>query len=706
MDPQDTVQQPQEDHCSTESTSTMERQKHLYATKEEVLDRVKQLAHGKENIQKTEMDHLKTAFYHLVNTEKEAAQKKYLDDGGDPMQYVETPDPLEEEFKAEMSIIKERRQHDIERLEQARQANLKRKMEIIQRIKQLTTTPDDAATAWQEVKALQQMWRDTNAPVTATTAVDSGATPVDTTTKTTDETPAEPTAGTTTPASADATADESTTHNEPPVATTAGNNIGTTFPTPAALWNEYKLAQEQFYDLLKMNIEAREYDFRKNLERKTALCEAAERLAEEPDVISAFHQLQELHVQYRETGPVAPEHRDDIWARFKQASTIVNRRHAAHFDALRAQQEDNLAQKSALCDRVETIDYSLLTTAALWETKSKEVIAIQNEWKTIGFAPKAMNTHIFERFRNACDQFFTAKNEYFTQMRQRLQENTQRKRELVNKAQELQSSVPSESQTDDFDWRTAADALVQLQRDWKTIGLVPRKIGDQLWSDFNTACNAFFEAYRAHRDAHRAQSNDNAPQSATATHSRRSAAEAAEQQENMQRKLEILEKMQQLVTLCENEANANTSAQAESSQDARQTMRNLIAEYNAIGHVPYKEKDKLYAQYHELLDALYRYIPQRRDTRRDGQSHNTRRPLSASGRPEAEGNTEASNAQRQMARRYEALRQQLENYENNLAFLSASSSRGNTLIDDMRRNADKLREELARMTEKMKTTKE
>lgn len=575
------AQQPQE----------VAQEKRLYTSKEEVIARLKELSNGEEEPTKTELEHLKTAFYHLLNNEREAAQKAYLDAGGDPMQYAVLPDPLEEEFKAEMNIIKERRQQAIQKLEEEKQHNLKRKKEILERIKELTTTPEEAANAFQEVKQLQQEWRE--------------------------------------------------------IKTVPAENV-------TELWNTYKLVQEQFYDLLKMNFEAREYDFKKNLEMKTALCEAAEKLAEEEDVISAFHQLQELHNQYREIGPVAKELREEIWTRFKQASTAVNRKHAAHYEAIRTQQEENLAKKTELCEKVEMVSTDDCKTAADWEAKSKEIIAIQAEWKAIGFAPKAMNVKIFERFRTACDQFFTAKNEYFSELRTRFQENIKKKEELVRQAQALQDST---------DWRQTSEKLVQLQKDWKTIGMVPKKVGDTLWKDFLSACDKFFEARNA-----------------------ANAGERNEQQENLKKKLDVVERMKALIE--------------EEADDLRQKIQALTEEYNSIGHVPFKEKDKVYAAYREALDALYKKLNKTRADRRLNAFKQGMKEVAKRGENAVE--TERM----RMQRRFEAMKEELANYETNLSFLSASSKKGNSLIDEMNRKAEKLRDELELMKQKIKAIKE
>ena len=546
------------------------QEKHLYATKEEVLERVKALAHGEEEITKAELDHLKTAFYFLLNQEREASMKAFIEGGGDASQYVLEQDPVEEEYKAEMALIKDKRQVLFKQREEERQANLKRKQEIIERIKALTEA-EDIHEAYKEVKTLQDEWREIK--------------------------------------------------SVPPENATE-------------LWNSYKLCLEQFYDLLKLNFEAREDDFKKNLEAKTALCEAAEKLSNEEDVISAFHSLQELHNQFREIGPVAKELREEIWQRFKAASSIVNKRHAEHFDNIRKQEEENLEKKAELCDKVEMINIEELKNSNDWEAKSKEIIDIQAEWKKIGFAPKSMNVKIFDRFRAACDRFFSAKNEFFVQMKERFQENITKKEELVKAAQALQDST---------EWKSTADKMMELQKEWKTVGMVPRKIGDQLWNDFLAACNKFFEARNAAMAGAR-----------------------SEQQENMQKKQEVIEKIK---ALAENDE--------ECTQEA---IKALQDEYAAIGHVPFKEKDKLYNAYREALDEAYgKMRKMRRNAARANKSSQSS-PVSAQ-------------------KRYNDKKEELATMENNLLFLTASSKKGNSLIDTMKQKIERLKEELEELKE-------
>ena len=561
-------------------------EKRIYATKQEVLDRVKELSQ-EENPSKQEIDKLKVAFYSLLNAEREAQQKEYLDNGGDPMQYVVAPDEAEQAFKAEMALIREKRQQAFLALEEEKQKNLKRKLEIIERIKTLASSPEEANNAYQEVKTLQQEWREIKT-VPAENATD--------------------------------------------------------------LWKNYQHATEQFYDLLKLNIEAREYDFKKNLEMKTNICEIAEKLAEEEDVVSAFHQLQELHNQYREIGPVAKECRDEIWARFKQASTVVNRRHAAHFEAIHAQEEENLSKKEAICQKVEEICSQAASTAAEWEEKSKQIIDLQAEWKTIGFAPQKMNVKIFERFRSACDAFFNAKKAFFKEIKDKYSENIEKKQALVAEAVALADST---------DWKSTSDKLIRIQKEWKTIGTVPKKIGDQLWTEFLGACNKFFEARNA-----------------------AGAGQRMEENENLEKKRGIVARLKEL-------------AEAE-ADNLQQQMQQLTSEYNTIGHVPYREKDALFREYHDILDVLYKKL----------HNSNARRRLDKfkSGLHDVamRGEGAISDERARLSRRYDQLKQELQTYENNLSFLSATSKKGNSLIDEMNRKMQRLRDDLELVRQKIK----
>lgn len=562
-------------------------QRKVYKTKAEVVERIKEIAHAEEIPQKDEVDYLKTVFYKLHFAEREADMKAYLDAGGDPTAYQVKPDENENAFKAEMTIIKERRAKQFEEQEKLKQDNLKKKLDIIEKIKNMATSPEEANKSYQEFKQLQQEWKEIKMV------------------------PAEKA-------------------NE--------------------LWRNYQLYVEQFYDLLKLNSEAREYDFKKNLEIKTKLCEAAEKLADEDDVISAFHQLQELHQEYRESGPVAKELREGIWARFKAASTVINKKHQQHFEDIRAKEEDNLNKKTELCEKVEAIAKEENKTSADWENHTKQIIEIQTEWKTIGFAPQKMNVKIFERFRAACDDFFGRKSAYFTQMKKEFTENAEKKKALVEKAQALKDST---------EWKATSDKLIALQKEWKTIGMVPKKYGDQLWNDFLAACNHFFEA----RNAANAGARN-------------------EEHANLDKKKAVVEKLKALLE------NPVDDTQAE--------VRKLTEEYNSIGHVPYKEKDKIFNEYHEVLDKIFKELNISTARRRLNNFKTNLKNVAK------RGEDALDNERTKLQRRAEQMKQEIQTYENNLGFLNASSKKGNSLIDEMNRKVQKLKDDLELIKQKIK----
>ena len=581
-------QQVKETSVPVENTATTLTSSKNYKSKAEIIERLKEIVGNDENPTKEELDHLKTSFYKLHIAEREAQQKAYLEAGGDPDKYVLVPDEAEDVFKAEMGVIKERRAKLFLQQEAEKQENLEKKLNIIERIKNMASSPEEANKNYNEFKELQQQWKDIkNVP-----------------------------------------ADKA---NE--------------------LWRNYQLYVEQYYDQLNLNREAREYDFKKNLGIKNHLCEAAEKLAEEPDVISAFHQLQELHQQFREVGPVAKELRDEVWTRFKAASTVINKRHQQHFDELRAKEEDNLVKKTALCEKVEDIVKDEHKGANEWEKLTKEIIDIQAEWKKIGFAPQKMNVKIFERFRAACDDFFSKKAAFFKEMKQRYNENIAKKQSLIEKAEALMEST---------DWKVTTDKMIALQKEWKTIGAVPKKAGDELWSKFLEACNKFFEA----RNAANAGTRN-------------------EERTNLDKKKAIISQLKELV-----EGNVD---------DLQDKVKGLVDEYAKIGHVPYKEKDKLYKQYHEVLDKLYDDLHVTTAKRRlDNFKSNLKNVVKR-------GEDALDNERGRLMRRYEGLKQEINTYENNLGFLNASSKKGNSLIDEMNRKVQRLKDDMELIKQKIKT---
>jgi hypothetical protein len=559
----------------------------VFATKQEVIERLKELAHGDEAPTKEEVDLLKTTFYKLHFAQREAEMKAYLEGGGDPEKYTVLPDEDEEVFKAEMGIVKEKRAKIFLEQEQEKQDNLKKKLDIIEKIKAMATSPEEANKNFQEFKKLQQEWKEIRL----------------------------------------VPADKA---NE--------------------LWRNYQLYVEQYYDLLKLNSEAREYDFKKNLEIKKRLCEAAENLANETDVISAFHQLQKLHQEYRETGPVAKDLREEMWARFKAASTVINKKHQQHFDNLRSKEEENLARKTELCEKVEAIAKEENKSAGDWERHTKQIIDLQAEWKTIGFAPQKMNVKIFERFRAACDDFFGRKAEFFKDMKAKFAENADKKRALIEQAKALQDST---------EWKSTSDKLIALQKEWKTIGMVPKRLGDQLWNEFLGACNKFFEAR-------------NAANQGTRTAER----------ENLQKKRDVIA---QLKALAE-----------EAGENVQEKVQQLVDEYQAIGHVPFKDKDKLYKEYHEVLDKLYKDLNISTARRRLDNFKSNLKSMAE------RGGDVLDNERARLMRRYEGLKQEIQTYENNLGFLNAASKKGSSLIDEMNRKVQKLKDDCELVRQKIK----
>ena len=561
--------------------------KKAYATKQEVLERVKEIARSAEAPNKEELDHLKTTFYKLHLAERDAQTKEYLEKGGDPEKFVLLPDDTEEAFKAEMQIIKEKRAKIFLEQEEEKQENLAKKLEIIEKIKAMATSPEEANQSYNDFKTLQQEWKEIK-----------------------------------------------------------------TVPADKAneLWRNYQLYVEQFYDLLKLNSEAREYDFKKNLEAKTALCEAAEKLDEEPDVISAFHQLQDLHQQYREIGPVAKELREQIWSRFKAASTVINKKHQQYFEEIRSKEEKNLEQKTALCEKLEAIDLDAIKTAAQWETTTKEVIAMQQEWREIGFAPQKMNVKIFERFRTINDVFFSKKAEFFKELKSQYSSNLEKKQELVKKAQELADST---------DWKKTGDKIIALQKEWKTVGVVPRKQGELLWKDFLDACNKFFEA-----------------------RNKANAGTRNTEHSNLAKKREVVAKLKNLL---ENPV-----------ENVQQALQKLTEEYNSIGHVPFKEKDNIYKEYHEVLDKIYKDLHISNAKRRLDNFKNNLKNVAE------KGSDALDNERGRLLRRYDQLRSDITTYENNLGFLNAASKKGNSLVEEMNRKVQKLKDDLELVKKKIK----
>ena len=577
---EEAVEEPQAE-TSTTSFAT-------YETETEVIDRLKEISESDEEVTRQELDSLKSNFYRIHRAEADAAYKKFIEEGGAAEEYAPEPDPEENAFKELMAVIREKRAAAAAALEQEREANYQKKLEIIDKIKAITENPDEINRGYNDFKELQQQWNDIK------------------------EVPAE---------------------------------------KATSLWKTYQQAVEEFYDTLKLSNELRAYDFKKNLESKTALCEAAEKLADETDVIVAFRKLQQLHQDFRETGLVASELREGIWNRFKEASTVINKRHQEFFEARKEKEEENLAKKTAICETIEAFDLEGLKTFAEWNALSEKIIALQAEWKTIGYAPQKMNTKIFERFRGACDAFFTRKNEYFQSVRENLNQNYALKLELVEQAEALKDST---------DWKATSDKLVELQKKWKEIGTVPKKYSDQIWERFNTACDTFFAAKKeANKDAH------------------------SEQTANLEKKRAIIDALAAIVP-------------EEFEGDLRSKLREAQDEWNQIGHVPFKDKDKLYKLLREQMDRLYGYANE----------HAAKRRIDRFKESIKGGN--GNDVRSRLTRQLDILNNEIKTYENNLGFLtlSSKSKQGNALIEELNRKMEKLKADKEEIKAKLKALDE
>lgn len=575
---------PETQSEETEATSASHPQ---YENKAQVIERLRAIEAEANGGDKGELDFLKQVFYKLHHTAQLAARNAFIEAGGKPEDWRADVDVDEENFKAVMANIRTRRAQLAEEAEKQKAENLTKKQNIIDRIKELATSPESANANFDEFKQLQTEWREI------------GAVPAEKATET---------------------------------------------------WKNYQLYVEQFYDLLKLNIEAREYDFKKNLAAKERLIEQAEALAEEEDVVVAFNKLQGLHAEYKEIGPVAKELRDQVWERFKAASTVINKRHQEHFEAIKAREEENLNQKIALCEKVEDIKTEELTTFAQWDEVTKQILELQAEWKNVGFISRGQNNIVFDRFRAACDRFFSAKNEFFQSVKDAQAQNLETKRKIAEEAEALQDST---------EWHKTADRIIELQRQWKSVGAVPRRYSEALWKRFTNACDHFFEARKAATSGQR-----------------------AEEAENMQAKRSVIESLKQLLD--------------DKETATIEQVRELQAKWNEIGHVPFKEKDRLYGEYRSVADELYKHFNAGQVRRRvEGFQKSVRQAV-------AKGESTLGRERERMMRAFETKKAEIQTYETNLTFLNAKSKSGNSLVAEMNRKVEKLKEELKVMAEKIK----
>ena len=557
-------------------------------SKTELIEILKGLVTAEVENVKDEVETIKQHFYKKQKSEFDEQKKLFVDNGGEEAEYVHVKDESENELKALLNEYKTKKAAIFAKMEQEKEQNLIQKQHILEQMKNLVESNDDVSGHIGDFKSLQQKWKTIgNVPIT--------------------------------------------------VATT--------------LWKQYNTYQEKFWDLIKINNEFREYDFKKNLEAKVLICEAAERLAEVNDVISAFQQLQKFHAEWHELGPVSRENREIIWNRFKEASSLINKKHQSHFDSIRELEDNNQQAKTELCEKIEAFDYKTLATYKAWDEATQTVLNWQEEWRTMGFAPRKVNQQLFERYRSACDAFFMAKNEFYKASKGVLNQNLDKKKSLCEQAEALKDST---------EWKETTDKLIQLQKEWKTVGPISKKLSDDLWKRFIAACDYFFE-----------QKNKN------------SSSLKNVEGDNLLKKKELIQKIVDL--------NVTTN-----STDALASLRALMAEWGTIGHVPFKEKDKLYKEYRAAVDKQFEVLNVDASTRRLDTFKNNLKDMSTKGENKLYGERQ------KMVRAYEHLKSEIATYENNIGFFSSASKKGGGLIKEMERKIEALKDESKLIEEKIK----
>ena len=561
-------------------------------TKEEILNRLQALVDAPIETVRGEVESLKQAYYKIRRNEVDELRKAFVEQGGDEKDFTAPEDTQENFLKELLGSYKEKKAAYLAEEEKQKAENYEIKLQLIEQLKMLCESQDDFNKLYNEFKDIQQKWKEIKL-----------------------------------------------------VPEEHANE----------LWKEYQTYSEAFYDLIKINNQFRDYDFKKNLELKTALCEAVEKLQDEKDIISAFHQLQKLHQQWREIGPVAKELREELWGRFKAASTVINKRHQQHFENLKAKEQENLVAKTAICEEIEGIDYAALQTFKDWDEKNNEVLALQQKWRTIGFTPKKHNTKIFERFRAACDVFFTKKTEFYKSIKAEMEKNLEKKRALCEKVEALKDST---------DWKGTTEKMIALQKEWKTIGQVTRRHSDSIWKRFITACDYFFD-----------NKNKNV------------SSQKSEEQTNLEAKKALIEKVK-------------TMDESLDTEEAITTLKEWIAEWNEIGHVPFKEKDKVYKAFHEAVDAQFdRLKVDQRDRRMKSYRNNVSEMA-------GKGKGKLYSERDRLMRTYERMKNDLQTYENNIGFLTISSKGGSGLVKEMERKIEKLKAEMELTVKKIEAIDE
>ena len=552
---------------------------HAASSKVQLIESLKELIDKEVDAVKDEVETIKQLFYKKAKVEIEELKKTFIEENGEESEFITPKDELEETFKSLLNTFRTKKANLFAQLEKEKETNLIQKQHILEQMKVLVDSNDDVSVHINEFRTLQQKWKSIG--------------------------------------------------QVPQVASTE-------------LWKQYNLYQESFWDLIKINNELREYDFKKNLESKNLLCDAAEKLASEKDVISAFQHLQKLHEEWHELGPVAREMREQIWNRFKEASTVINKKHQSYFDTIRKLEDENYEVKTALCEKIEAFDFSHLNNYKGWDEATKTVLEWQEEWRSIGFAPRKVNQKVFDRYRKACDGFFAAKAEFYKETKNVLTQNADKKKALCEKAEALKEST---------DWKETGDKLIQLQKEWKTIGPVAKRLSDDLWKRFITACDYFFE-----------QKNKN-------TSGQRNV-----EAENLAKKKELIAKIA---------AFEKTDNPAESLTG----LRAIMAEWSTIGHVPFKEKDKVYKEYREAVDKQFETLNVDASNRRIESFRSNLKDMSS------KGENKLYREREKLVRAYEHLKSEIATYENNIGFFSTNSKKAGGLVKEMERKIEALKDE-------------
>ncbi len=579
-------EEPKAEEPVTEEAPELEKVDYAALNKEQLVGELEKLLTMPVESVKDRVAQIKAAFFALRKEEIAAEKAEFLAKGNEESAFAVTEDEVEQKIKELLGEFKEKRAEFNAEQDAVKHENLEKKLKIIEEIKTISQDTDNINRQFSHVQQLQQEFKAIGeVPSTSTTEI----------------------------------------------------------------WKSYQQTIENFYDLLKINKELRDYDFKKNLEIKQQLCEEAEALDEDNDVIAAFKKLQALHDKWRETGPVAKDIREQLWARFKAASSVINKKHQAFFEERKASEKENADAKTALCEAIEKIETEGLKTYAAWDEVTKQIIGLQEEWRKLGFASRKVNTALFTRFRKSCDEFFAAKAAFFKQMKEELSENLAKKTELCEKAEALKDST---------DWKATTDALIALQKEWRTIGPVVKKHSDAVWKRFIGACDYFFEQKKKQTSSQRSIEHD-----------------------NLKAKKEVIAQI-----------NAILNAEEE-AEDAPQQIRDLMSKWQSIGHVPYKEKDKIYAQYKEAIDKAFEKFDMKAVRARLSNFENS---ISQS------GSDKVYHERERLVRAYEQKCNELKTYENNMGFFTASSKNGNTIVKELEKKISNLKDEIALLEQKIK----